>query len=1085
MASTGKKEYTLKINGVTQSVKDVTTLEATLNALDVSLNKTRETSVKTTTETKKVTAALTDEEKAAKKLADTQKRVTQVNSEANRAQIEANIALREATRETTRSIAINQLAEGSISQMGMQLTDLRNAYEDLSAAERINEDQGGKLLEQIQALDAEYKALRESTGNFRDSVGNYEKAIKGLDGLKEGFDTAAKSSVSMAADVLGSGETLDAFGSTAEAVSGSIGQLTSVLGYAELAQGAYTAVVKEGYIAERAAAVMDGIRTVQLRAKTAAEALSTRGTIAATAAQWLLNIAAYANPYVLLALALVSVVGALYLFANSTDKAAENQSKLNAIQSVYLDQLDAEAAKLKEVSDQRIKSAEADLAVLQARGASVNDIRAAEDRAAAEREAANAKQRGFYAEEIGWLEENKEKLEINRKALAQLNIEKAKGRENIKIDIDLDGKVDKVKIDDAIDAVQGMVDNIGRQIKVAVDLTAEKEELDQQARVLAAARLKQDGELAKDRAAKAKEARAAELAAVRQGEDARIQLIANSYERERKIINITAARAIEDIKNRLATEKTLTVKAREALNSTIVSLTLIRNKDLKALDDARAAAQLETARQTQDSELQLIISGGAKKRAQVETQYTREIEDLQKRLYTEKNLTEQQQKDLQIIMINKREALNAELAVIDAEAQQNAASAELRALDSVLAESQLKIGEVTKRSKTGFKLIDVDATRANLAAANEALDTYVGSVKGYQKDLQTAHEATLATLQKSTPEYVDEVQKYTDAQVDATKRIKAAEKEREENTKASTELQMEFYKDLAEKVSKFAQVASDSIGGVVDSVNLGIQSQIDTMTEQLEIVNEKYEEATKKREEAAENVEEIEGRIQSATGATAEALRGQLADAMAARNEAAREEQRLQKEKEKRDAEIAKKEKQLKRNELISNIGMALANTAQGVTKALTLPFPLSLVVAGITAAAGLLQVGIMTNQLTKLEKGGPIVGPSHAEGGVPIGLGYEAEGGEYVVNKKSYAANGELVRFINENPQGLTASDLLGLVPSDSSPANVDTVNRNSNADVVEAIESMNFRPVVSVTDINTVNNQLAEVQDLAGFES
>lgn len=1083
MASTGKKEYTLKINGLTQSVKDVTTLEQTLNALDVSLNKTRATTVTTTAETKKVTQALTEEEKAAKKLAETQKKVQQVNSEANRAQIEANLALREATRETTRSIAINQLAEGSIAQMGMQLTDLRNAYEDLSAAERNNEEQGGKMLEQIQALDAEYKALRESTGNFRDSVGNYEKAIKGLDDLREGFDKAAKSSVSMAGDVLGSSDTLDAFGSTTEAVSGSVGKLTEIVGYAQIAQEAYTAVVKEGYIAEKAAAIMDGIRTLQLRARTAAEALATRGTIAATAAQWLLNAAAYANPYVLLALALVAVVGALYLFATSTDKAAEKQSELNAIQSIYLDQLDAEAAKLKEISDQRIKNAEGDLAVLQARGAKVRDIRAAEDRLAAEREAANAKQRGFYAEEIGWLEENQKKLEINRKALVQLNIEKAKGRENIKIDIDLDGKVDKVKIDDAIDAVQGMVDNIGRQVKVAVDLKAEEEDLKQQARVRAAARLKEDGELAKDRAAKAKEARAAELAAIRQGEDARIQLIANSYKRERKIIKITADRAIEDIKIRLATEKNLTVKAREALNGTIKSLILIRNKDLKALDDARAAAQLETFRQMQDSELDLIISGGAKRRAQTEAQYTREIEDLQKRLDTEKNLTQQQRDDIQIIMINKREKLADELAAMDAEALQNSANAELRALDSVLAASQQKIGEVTKRSKTGFKLIDVDATKANLKATNDALATYVDSVKAYQKDLQTAHEATLATLQEGTPEYVDEVQKYTDAQLDATKRIKAAEKEREENTRASTTVQMDYYRELAEKVAGYAQVASDTISGVVDTVNMGIQAQIDTMTEQLDIVNEQYEAATKKREEAAENVEEIESRMQNATGATAAALKSQLADALAARNAAARDEQKLQKEKEKREAEIAKKEKQMKRNELISNIAMAFANTAQGVTKALTLPFPLSLVVAGITAAAGLVQVGIMTNQLTKLEKGGPIVGPSHAEGGVPIGLGYEAEGGEYVINKKSYAANGELVRFINENPQGLTASDLLGLVPSDDSPANIDSAPRNNNADIVDAIESMEFRPVVSVTDINTVNGQLTEVQDLAGF--
>src|SRR5690349_16713808 len=172
MAGTGKKEYTLKINGLTQQVKDVTKLEDVLSALETTIGKVNAASVKNTAATKAKAAALTDEEKAAKKLKDTQDRIAKANTDANRAQIQANIELRERTREITRQVAASQLAEGSIKSMGMSLTDLRNEYEELNAAQRADEEIGGKLLEQIQALDAEYKALRESTGNFRDSVGN-------------------------------------------------------------------------------------------------------------------------------------------------------------------------------------------------------------------------------------------------------------------------------------------------------------------------------------------------------------------------------------------------------------------------------------------------------------------------------------------------------------------------------------------------------------------------------------------------------------------------------------------------------------------------------------------------------------------------------------------------------------------------------------------------------------------------------------------------------------------------------------------------------------------------------------------------
>jgi len=1081
--STGKKEYTLKINGVTQNIKDVTKLEQTLNALDVSLNKTREATVKTTTESTKKTKAITEEEKAAQRLANTQKRIEQANSEQNRAQIQANLELRERTREITRQIAINGLAEGSIREMGMQLTDLRNAYESLTAAERIDEEQGGKMLAQIQALDAEYKALRESTGNFRDSVGNYEKGFKGLNELKDKFELAARGAVNMGNDIAGSNDVLDAFGATTDTVAKSSEQLAGVFALAQVAEEAYIAVTKEGIIAEKAAAIMDGIRTLQLRARTAAEALATKGTIAATVAQWLLNAAAYANPYVLLALALVAVVGALYAFASSTDEAAEKQTELNAIQSVYLDQLDAEAQKLKDISEKRVKDAETDLAVANARGAKLKEIRELEDALARERSAANMRQRGFYGQELDDLEKNRAKVEEFRAVLAKLNIEKAKGEDKIKLDIDLDGKIDKVKVDDAITAVQGSIDNLGRSVQIAVDINTERAELDAQAKVLAAQRFKQDKDLAKERASKAREARAAELSAVRAGEDARIQLIANSYERERKTIQVSTARAIEDLKIRLATEKTLTAAARKAINENIKLLGQIQIKDLKALADERNASQLETVRAYQDSETALIQDQGQKRRTEINTQYEREVSDLQKRLDTELNLTQKQQEAIIVLMLNKRKQQDNELAALNAAALEAQANAELTALDSLLAASQQKIGEVTVRAKDGFKLIDVDATRANLAATNKALDEYVARIRNYVKDLEVAHKAVLSTLKEGTPEYKAEVQKYTDAQLAATAKIKEAQKQQVENTKASNETQMDSYKEIAGKVSEYAQLASELVGGLVDTVNMGIQAQIDDMTTQLDAVNEKYEEAQKQREEAVKNVEDIEAQLQNATGGTAKALQEQLADAMAARNEAEREEKRLAKEKEKREAEIAKKEKQMRRNDLIANIAGAIANTAQGVTKALSLIFPLNLVVAGIVGAMGLAQVGIMSKQLTKLAKGGPIVGPSHAQGGVDIGLGYEAEGGEFMVNKQSYAANADLVRFINESPDGLTASDLLGLVPTDNSPAEVGNVARDSNADIVDAIDRIELRPVVAVTDINDAQNQLAEVQDLAGF--
>lgn len=66
-----------------------------------------------------------------------------------------------------------QILTGSIKGLGFQLGELRQKYDSLSKAERENINIGGKLLLQIQKLDAETKKAQYSTGRFQANVGNY------------------------------------------------------------------------------------------------------------------------------------------------------------------------------------------------------------------------------------------------------------------------------------------------------------------------------------------------------------------------------------------------------------------------------------------------------------------------------------------------------------------------------------------------------------------------------------------------------------------------------------------------------------------------------------------------------------------------------------------------------------------------------------------------------------------------------------------------------------------------------------------------------------------------------------------------
>jgi hypothetical protein len=86
-----------------------------------------------------------------------------------------------------------------------------------------------------------------------------------------------------------------------------------------------------------------------------------------------------------------------------------------------------------------------------------------------------------------------------------------------------------------------------------------------------------------------------------------------------------------------------------------------------------------------------------------------------------------------------------------------------------------------------------------------------------------------------------------------------------------------------------------------------------------------------------------------------------------------------------------------------------------------------ALLVASIGAGTAARVAAINTRQFfpQKFEDGGMVSGPSHAEGGVPFTVqgrgGYEMEGGEYIINKRSASMHKELLDRINNS--GRTAA--------------------------------------------------------------
>lgn len=646
------------------------TVKAALEGVSGATENGRKTIRGASNDTDKLTRAARDlafaESENAKRLA-----------ELKQAQKEAN----ELNKLTTR---LNQSAEGSYNRLSAQYSINKIYLNNMTVEEREATEEGRKLVAETKAIYEEMKRLQEATGKTSLNVGNYSDAAKGLttqienqtkqlallrlEGkqgtaeyqqlseetaiLRDAVKDATAEITQMASDM----SNLDAVLSFAEGASGGFAAFTGAMelfgSESEEVQEAQkklqaaiaitTGVQAIQNAVQKQSAIMLGISRLQMAALSKAQVYNrlvtmqgTKATLAATIAQKAFNLIAAANPYVLLALALVTVVGALVLFASNIDKSANNQQKLNEVQKVWLDYLETEATEINRVSNERVAQLNRELNVAKARNASLSETRKIEDEILAERTKAHNKSVGFYGQELNDLEANRAKLKQLNDMLVQLNNAKARGDKNVYIDVDLDGKIDKVKVDEAIDAVQGQIDNTGRAVDIAVNLKTEGADLDAERKIQAAQRANENRNAAK-----------AETDILRKAEDARIALIKNSFDQQRAQRQAANARAIADIQLQLRTETNLTVKARKALNDQIVLLREQLAVDMVDIANQQRAAELSAQRATQDAQIALMAEGAEKQREQLRVEYERQIQDINTRLETERGLTETQVAEL-------------------------------------------------------------------------------------------------------------------------------------------------------------------------------------------------------------------------------------------------------------------------------------------------------------------------------------------------------------------------------------------------------------------------------------------------------
>lgn len=204
----------------------------------------------------------------------------------------------------------------------------------------------------------------------------------------------------------------------------------------------------------------------------------------------------------------------------------------------------------------------------------------------------------IYAEEIANEDIYRSKLDQLQKTLLALQQAQAAGKNRLAVDVDLDGNVERVKIDKAIDAIQGQIDNYGRAVEISTTLRSEGADLSKERAVQLEQRRKDAQNAAKT-----------ETDILRKSEDSRIALIQDSYKREQATTKAAAQREIEDIRTRLKTESNITAKARKALNQQILNIQEQLQRDLQALQNKYMAVETAAARETEDIRIALMAEG--------------------------------------------------------------------------------------------------------------------------------------------------------------------------------------------------------------------------------------------------------------------------------------------------------------------------------------------------------------------------------------------------------------------------------------------------------------------------------------------
>ena len=200
-------------------------------------------------------------------------------------------------------------------QTTKDIQKMQTAYNAMS--EEAKQSKFGEYLkQQINEATMAAAQLQDLKADIQQNISNLASDTVLWDGMAQGIEVARDSVTAFAASM----------GMTTK--EGTL--MGNTLNLITKAQTYANAAITIGNALQKQSKILSAITTLQKMAETKATIAQTAATNGATVAQRIFNAVAKANPYVLLAMAVVTVVTALVSFAAAEQKSAEEEAKAQA-----------------------------------------------------------------------------------------------------------------------------------------------------------------------------------------------------------------------------------------------------------------------------------------------------------------------------------------------------------------------------------------------------------------------------------------------------------------------------------------------------------------------------------------------------------------------------------------------------------------------------------------------------------------------------------------------------------------------------------------------------------------------------------